>query len=277
MTRHTYTEPELRVVTAIGYQTGLAIENARLVQSHLERERLAAAGETVAYLSHYIKNILQGMRSGADVLERGLENRDLATTGQGWRIVERNLDRSYNLMLNMLAFSKQREPRFELLQLNRIAEEVVELVQKQADAKGAVLLADLDEHAPPIPLDYDGIHQVILNLVTNAIDAVGPDRGMVHVRTHYDAQRRRVVLSVTDNGPGVPANMRQQIFEPFYSSKGHAGTGLGLAVARKIVEELGGTIELRDPRDGGAEFCVDLLAAPREPYNSGDTRGPGVS
>ena len=276
VTRHTYSESELRLVTAIGYQTGLAIENARLVQSHLERERLAAAGETVAYLSHYIKNILQGMRSGADVLERGLEKRDLATTGQGWRIVERNLDRSYNLMLNMLAFSKQREPRFELLQLNRIAEEVVELVQKQADAKRVVLLADLDEHAPPIPLDYDGVHQVMLNLVTNAIDAVDRERGMVHVRTRYDAERRVAVLSVTDNGPGVSADMRQKIFEPFYSSKGHAGTGLGLAVSRKIVQELGGTIELVDPPDGGAEFRVHLPAAPREQRGSGDTQGPTV-
>ena len=97
------------------------------MQSHLQRERLAAAGETVAYLSHYIKNILQGMRSGADIVERGLEKRDLAATAQGWHIVERNLDRSYHLMLNMLAFSKQREPRFEALQVNRIVEEVVAL------------------------------------------------------------------------------------------------------------------------------------------------------
>src|SRR6185436_13957632 len=158
--------------TAIGLQTGLALENQRLVLAALERERLAAAGETVAYLSHYIKNILQGMRSGAEVLQRGLDRRDFAVTGQGWQIVERNLDRSYNLMLNMLAFSKQREPRLEMLQVNRIIEEVVALVQKQADDRKIVLLADLDDTLPPIPVDFDGVHQVVLNLVTNAVDAV---------------------------------------------------------------------------------------------------------
>ncbi|MBP7747583.1 MAG: FHA domain-containing protein [Phycisphaerae bacterium] len=274
VTRHTYNENELRLITAIGYQTGLAIENARLVQSHLQRERLAAAGETVAYLSHYIKNILQGMRSGAEVVERGLERRDLATATQGWRIVERNLDRSYHLMLNMLAFSKEREPRFEMLQVNRIVEEVVALVQKQADAKRVVLLADLDEHAPPIPVDYDGVHQVILNIVTNAIDAVEREKGIINVRTRYHAEQNLVLLSVADNGPGVPAEIRTRIFEAFQSTKGHGGTGLGLAVARKIVHELGGTLELIDPPDGGAEFRIGLPAVRATESSSGDTQGP---
>ncbi|HQL53150.1 MAG TPA: ATP-binding protein [Phycisphaerae bacterium] len=274
VTRHTYNENELRLITAIGYQTGLAIENARLVQSHLQRERLAAAGETVAYLSHYIKNILQGMRSGAEVVERGLERRDLATATQGWRIVERNLDRSYHLMLNMLAFSKEREPRFEMLQVNRIVEEVVALVQKQADAKRVVLLADLDEHAPPIPVDYDGVHQVILNIVTNAIDAVEREKGIINVRTRYHAEQNLVLLSVADNGPGVPAEIRTRIFEAFQSTKGHGGTGLGLAVARKIVQELGGTLELIDPPDGGAEFRIGLPAVRATESSSGDTQEP---
>jgi two-component system NtrC family sensor kinase len=274
VTRHTYTEQELRLITAIGYQTGLAIENARLVQSHLQRERLAAAGETVAYLSHYIKNVLQGMRGGADVLERGLQNRDLETAAQGWRIVERNLDRSYNLMLNMLAFSKQREPRVEMLQVNRVVEEVVELLQKQADDKRVVLLADLDEHAPPVPTDYDGVHQIVLNIATNAIDAVAGEHGMINVRTRYDAGRQEIMVSVTDNGPGVPPELRERVFEPFHSTKGHGGTGLGLAVARKIVGELGGRIELASPPDGGAEFRVYLPAGRAEQPGAGDTQGP---
>jgi two-component system NtrC family sensor kinase len=274
VTRHTYSEQELRLVTAIGYQTGLAIENARLVQSHLQRERLAAAGETVAYVSHYIKNVLQGMRGGADVLERGLQKHDLETTAQGWRIVERNLDRSYNLMLNMLAFSKQRAPRVEMLQVNRVVEDVVDLLQKQADDKHIVLLADLDEHAPAIPTDYDGVHQVVLNITTNAIDAVASQQGMVNVRTHYDARRQEIMISVTDNGPGVPAELRNKIFEPFHSTKGHGGTGLGLAVARKIAAELGGRIELTDPPDGGAEFQVYLPASRPTYATKGDTQGP---
>ncbi len=274
ITRHTYNEHELRLITAIGYQTGLAIENARLVQAHLERERLAAAGETVAYLSHAIKNILQGMRSGADVLERGLNKRDFAVTGQGWRILGRNMDRCYNLMLNMLAFSKQREPQVDLLQINKIASDVVELMQGVADEERVVLLTDLDEHAPPIPLDYDGMYQVLLNLVTNALDAVPRGSGVITVRTRYDPIERRVVVSVVDNGPGVPEAERARVFEPFFSTKGHGGTGLGLAVARKIVHELGGMIELTSPPEGGAEFVITLLTAEARRKSPGETHGP---
>jgi two-component system NtrC family sensor kinase len=274
VTRHTYNEHELRLITAIGYQTGLAIENARLVQSHLQRERLAAAGEAVAYLSHYIKNLLQGVRSGADVLGRGLERQDFGQATEGWRIVDRNLDRSYNLMLNMLAFSKDREPRLEMLQLNRVVDDAVALVQKQADAAKVVVLADLDDTVPPFPLDYDGIHQVILNLLTNAVDAVPRADGLVNVRTRYDVAGKQVILSVADNGPGVPADKRSAIFEPFLSTKGHGGTGLGLAVARKIVGELGGSIKLISPREGGAVFEVTLPTVLTVPASPGDTHGP---
>lgn len=275
VTKHTYTEQELRLMTAIGYQTGLAIENARLVQQHLQRERLAAAGEAVAYLSHYIKNILQGMRSGADVLERGLEHRDFAMTTQGWRIVERNLDKSYNLMLNMLAFSKQREPRLEIMSVNKIVEDVISLVQRQADEAQVVLLPDLDDDVPPIPLDYDGIHQVVLNLAANALDAVERKSGVVNVRTRYDAKTRDVSITVQDNGPGVPADQREHIWNAFHSTKGHGGTGLGLPVARKIVQEHHGTIEQHDPKDGGAEFVVRLPTSQPHMPGSGDTLGPG--
>ena len=112
-TTHTYTEEQLRLMSAIGQMTGLAIQNARLVQQQMQTARLAATGETVAYLSHYIKNILQGMQSGADLVDMGLSKPDMETVGKGWEIVQRNLDRILGLTMNMLAFSKQREPKLQ--------------------------------------------------------------------------------------------------------------------------------------------------------------------
>lgn len=272
--RHTYNEHELRLITAIAYQTGLALENARLVQAHLEQERLAAAGETVAYLSHAIKNILQGMRSGADVLERGLGKQDFGLSQQGWRILDRNLDRCYNLMLNMLAFSKQREPQLEMLLANKIVTDVVDLERPLADDARVMLEADLDESIPPIPLDYEGIHQVLVNLISNAVDFAPRGSGVVSVRTKFDPVERRVVISVTDNGPGVPEGDMSRVFQPFHSTKGHGGTGLGLAVARKIVQEHGGTIEVANVAGGGAEFTLRLLTADARRASPGDTQGP---
>lgn len=274
---HTYNEHELRLITAVGYQTGLAIENARLVQSHLQRERLAATGETVAYLSHSIKNILQGMRAGGDLVQRGLDRRDFAVTTKGWRILERNLDRVYTLMINMLAFGKVHEPQLETLQVNEIVTDVVELVQEQADEIKVALLADLDEDLPPIPLDYDGVHQAVLNLISNATDAVPRGGGVIHVCTRFDPVERWVIISVADNGPGVPESEREKIFQPFHSTKGHAGTGLGLAVARKNVQELGGSVELRDVPEGGSEFVIRLPTAETRRAAPAGTRGPNDS
>ncbi len=264
---HTYNEHELRLTTTIGYQTGLAIENTRLLQAVVERERLAAAGETVAYLSHSVKNILQGMRSGGAVVQRGLDKQDFTMAGKGWSILDRNLDKCYRLMMNMLAFSKRRKPYLVPVQVNKLVDDVVDLMQKVAEESNTVLLADVDGSLPEVPCDYDGLHQVLLNLVTNALDALADREGLVNVRTGRTDDGRYVLVSVADNGPGIPADMRATIFEPFQSTKGHAGTGLGLPVARKIVEELGGKLTLNNPPDGGAEFTIYL------PTRSKDDRG----
>jgi two-component system NtrC family sensor kinase len=271
---HTYNEHELRLITALGYQTGLAIENARLVQSHLQRERLAATGETVAYLSHSIKNLLQGIRAGADVLERGLKKHDFDVTSKGWGIVDRALKNTYTLMLNMLAFSKQREPQLETLDVSTIVAEAVELTREQADEKEVSLFTEFDEEAPLIPVDRDGLHQAVLNLMFNAIEAVPRGSGEVRVSVRSEPLERRVIVSVSDNGPGVPESERGRVFEPFHSTKGHGGTGLGLAVVRKNINELGASVELCEGRAGGAEFIIRLPTAEARRAAPGDTQGP---
>ena len=258
VTRHTYSEDELRLITAIGYQTGLAIENAWLVQQHLEQERLAAAGETVAYLSHAIKNILQGMRSGGDLIKGGLSKQDIERIGQGWGILDRNLDKCSQLMMNMLQFSKERQPRIETVDINRVIKEAVAELQSAADRKSIVLLTDLSDDVPPIPLDFDGSQQLMLNLIGNAIDAVPANDGVINVRSQFNTDPPELILEVADNGAGVPEGLREKIFEPFQSTKGHGGTGLGLAVCRKFVQEMQGSIRVENQPEGGAVFIVTL-------------------
>ena len=245
MSKHIYTEEQLRLVAAIGPMAGLAIEDARLVNERVRTERLAAAGETVAALSHYIKNILQGLKGGSEVVEMGLHDQTLDTVDQGWEIVRRNLDNIYSLTMNMLAFAKRREPRREPVQLCSLVRDVIKLVQRRADDKGVLLKADLEDGMPAIPVDEHGIHQVVLNVITNAVDAVPKSTGVVTVKVSYDAAGDVAELTVGDNGPGVPDDQQERIFDAFYSTKGHGGTGLGLAVAKKIVDEHRGVISLK--------------------------------
>ncbi len=272
MADHTYSQQQLHLVTTIGRMAGMAIENARLIESRVRHERLAAVGETVASLSHGIRNILQGMRSGADVIELGLRGKNLDNVGAGWQIVQRNLERTYRLATNMLSFSKQRQPHIEMAPLNPIIDDVVALVQRQADDKGVMLLTDLDE-LPPIPLDVDGIHQVVTNVVINAIDAVQKDSGRVLVNTRFDADTSIATIIVSDNGPGVAKGDLERIFDAFHSTKGHGGTGLGLAAAKKIVEELGGTIDVTSSAEGTV-FTIRITSVRGEEVDSGRTHGP---
>ena len=258
--QYTYGTEQLRLLNAIGAMTGMAMENARLVQTLVVNERLAAAGETVALLSHSIKNVLQGLRAGTDMVGAGLDRKDLPRVRQGWEIIDRNLGRIYSLSMNMLAFSKDRQPRQATTQVNSLVEEGIELVQHLADQRGVMLLADLDEKMPPMPVDPDGMQQAILNLVSNAVEEVEPDEGRVVVKTGYDPQREIILLSVSDNGPGIPAEHIARVFEPFYSTKGQGGTGLGLAVTKKIIEEHHGKIDVKSTPGQGTTFEIRLPA-----------------
>jgi len=262
VSQHTYSTEQLRLLTAIGYQTGLAIENVKLHQAAVQSERLAAAGETVAFLSHHIKNILQALDAGVDVVEMGLESDDLNKAKLAWPIVQRNLERINGLILNMLAFSKAREPILENVNVNHVLRECVELVGRYADERNVALLTDIDD-LPPIPADAAGLHQALLNLVSNALDAVEDGSGAVTVSTKYDSMHRNVIVKVVDNGTGIPPGQLDRIFTPFYSSKGQKGTGLGLAVAKKVVEEHQGTIEVESKPSEGTTFTITLPAMPR--------------
>jgi len=272
---YTYTEDQLLLLTAIGVQTGVALSNARLYDNRLKDERLAAVGQTVASLSHSIKNILQGMRGGADVVELGLRKNNMELTRGGWEIVARNVERTYELVMNMLAYSKQRKPELELVNLDQLLAEVAALVQKQFDTKNVALLIDVGQDMPPVPIDSGGIHQSMLNLLNNALDAVQPETGVVSVRCEYDGGNDRVKISVTDNGEGMTPATLARLFEPFHSTKGLRGTGLGLVVTRKIISEHGGVVSVESVRQRGTTFTILLPVRFDQVPMSAETIGPG--
>ncbi|MEM1107788.1 MAG: ATP-binding protein [Planctomycetota bacterium] len=274
---YTYTEDQLTLLTAIGVQTGLALANLRLVEARLRSERLAGVGQTVASLSHSIKNILQGMRGGADVVELGLRKQNMGVVNSGWEIVSRNLERIYELTMNMLAYSKQRRPEIEMENLVPLLEEVSALVSKQYENKKVALIQDFSPDMPPVPIDGGAIHQAVLNLLSNALDAVEPESGIVTLRCEFDAESDSVLLSVADNGEGMSPATKRGLFEPFHSTKGLRGTGLGLVVTKKVVEEHGGTISVETIRHQGTTFKILLPVAMGAAPASADTQGPGLS
>lgn len=256
-----FREDQLRMLIAIGRQAALAVENYRYQQAIVKAERLAAMGQTIATLSHHIKNILQGIRGGSYLIDMGLNDHNEELVRKGWNVVEKNQNKIYNLVMDMLTFSKERQPAHERANLNETVADVVELMSSRAQECAVDLQTRLDPNLPISVFDSEGIHRAVLNIVTNAIDAVeGSEKPIVLVETGHHVDSDMLWVTVSDNGPGIPQDQMSKIFHVFESTKGARGTGLGLAVSQKILREHGGEITVESQPGSGSRFT---LAWPR--------------
>lgn len=248
-------EESLRLLVAIGRQAALAIDGQRNQQALVQAERLAAVGQTIATLSHHIKNILQGVRGGSYLLNLGLKDHDEQLIQRGWGIVDRNQGRIYDLVMDMLTYSTERTPAWKRSDVNATVSDVCELLQPRADEARVVLERVLSEGPSEADCDPEGIHRAVLNVVTNAIDAVeGRADAAVLIGVGVDVSAGAVFVDIDDNGPGIPEEEMPRLFNLFASTKGARGTGLGLAVSRKIIGEHGGEIQVENRPGAGCRF-----------------------
>lgn len=228
----------------------------------IESERLAAVGQTVAGLSHAIKNITSGLTGGMYVLEKGIEMDNRTYLCQGWEMIKGNMGKIKAMTLDLLNYAKEREPAYELCDPNLPVRQVVELMQSRATECGVSLESELSLELPRVVMDPEGIHRVLLNLVTNAIDACADlsctkKNRRVVVRA-AGKENWAVEYQVIDDGCGMDEEARGKAFQRFFSTKGSRGTGLGLMIAKKIVDEHLGAIEFLSEQGKGTTFFVRL-------------------
>ena len=266
-----FSDEHLKLMIAIGHQAALAIEDTSYYSAMLQAERLAAVGQTIATLSHHIKNILQGIRGGSYLIEEGLKSDETDVVRKGWDIVEKNQEKISNLVMDMLTFSKEREPALRPSDLNQVVVDVVEMMQVRASEGGVELVWQPAADLPLMTFDPEGLHRAVLNVVTNAIDACeNAEQGSVVIQTRYVPEKQAVELSVEDNGQGIQPEDLEKIFTIFESSKGSRGTGLGLSVSQKILREHDGDIEVRSEPDRGSCFTLSLPVVTSETLNNID-------
>lgn len=258
LSSHKFTVNDLKLMTAVGVEMGVAIENFRLYEENIRTEKLAAVGQAVAGLGHCIKNILNGMEGGSFILQKGLDKMNEDSTREGWDILRRNSSRLKDLMLDMLTFSKPREPVYEDISGNSTPKEVVELLSQKAAAKGVNLQFFPDENIGDVKLDGKAIYRGILNLVTNAIDASPPEGGKVEVKTRLLPDGEKFQIIIQDNGCGISEENLSKMGKVFFSTKGSDGTGLGLSVTYKLISEHKGKIEVASELGAGTTFTVTL-------------------
>jgi PAS domain S-box-containing protein len=234
-------------------------ELKHLEEEMLDAERLAAVGQTVAGLAHSVKNILMGLEGGKYIVSLGLKKDDKAMIGQGWEMLERNFDKTTTLVKDFLSFAKGRLPELKMVEPNKLAREIVDLYREIARQSGVDLRIELDPKLKKAPLDPDGIHTCLTNLVSNALDACQmSDNKESYVVVRTKSEKGAVVFEVVDNGEGMDYDIKKKIFTTFFTTKGGEGTGLGLLTTRKIVQEHGGRITVRSRRGQGARFRIVL-------------------
>ena len=237
-------------------------EIKRLEKELVKSESLAAVGETVAGLAHYIKNILIGLEGGSYVVDVGLDKNDTDKLKTGWQSIQRNIGRISDLVFDLLTYSKKREPEPQNCFPNEIANDVCELVEERAKQNNIRILKDFELSIDEVTMDPRTVHRSLLNLVTNAIDACSLDEDTgknweICVKTARE-NGNIIRFEVQDNGAGMAPETKDKLFASFFSTKGGRGTGLGLLVTKKLVEEHKGTIDFTSQLGKGTTFVLRL-------------------
>jgi PAS domain S-box-containing protein len=250
-----------RIMGSVAFLQDLT-EIKRLEKEVLMSERLATVGQTVAGMAHGVKNILHGFKGGSYLMEVGFKNNDTEKLKSGWQMIQKNIAHTSDLVMDLLTYSKDRDVAYVPCDPNDIAAEVCEAFADSASEHNIRVRATLDPAISTVAMDKTSIHTVLMNLVSNAIDAcifddVPGKSYAVTVNTHL--RKDHVIrFEVADNGTGMDKKVQDKMFTSFFSTKGHKGTGLGLLVTRKLIEDHGGSIAVFSEAGKGTTFIIEL-------------------
>jgi signal transduction histidine kinase len=272
-----YTEDDLRLLTVLGHTSGMAVEYNNMLEASMKNERLVATGTTAASLSHYVKNILAGLDGSLSLLKMGIDEKDLNLADESWGILNKNHRRLALVVMDLLNLASELKPNLNIENVNDIIRDVYELMRPQLSQDGIEL--ETDKKTADLPLfaevDSKGIHRILLNLLLNAEHAIlerrssingtgGQVLGRIHISANFNENKDYVIVSVTDDGVGIDKEDMKKLFSLFITSKGNAGTGLGLAVTKRLVESHGGSIQALSEKGKGSTFVFSLPVAHNE-------------
>lgn len=234
-----------------------AQELTRQRETLYQREKLAALGSLLAGVAHELNNPLSVVVARAVLLE---EQGDATTQAAAVKI-RTAAERCARIVRTFLAMARQQQPARGPVAINEVVSAALDITGYAVRTSGIEVTLDLADDLPPILADADQLHQVLLNLIINAQHALQdqPAPRRIRVTSRYDSAIDVIRITVADNGPGIPADLRARVFEPYFTTKPTGiGTGVGLAVSLGIVEAHGGTLTVDCPVEGGAVFTITL-------------------
>ncbi|MEW6359403.1 MAG: ATP-binding protein [Planctomycetota bacterium] len=230
-----------------------------LEHEKLEAERLAAVGQTVAGLAHSVKNMLMGVEGGMYMVTSGVAKGRQERIAEGAGMLQRNIEKLSSLVRDFLSFARGRKPHVEMLDPNTLVDEIIGLYAETAKTLGVKLAAGPQQPLAKAPMDHDGIHTCLTNLVSNAIDACRmSSKPGCDVILAAREEHGVLIFEVSDNGCGMDYDVKKRVFTTFFTTKGAEGTGLGLLTTRKIAQEHGGKISVESAPGEGSVFRIEL-------------------
>jgi signal transduction histidine kinase/CheY-like chemotaxis protein len=269
--RRAFGADEVSLLSAFADQISVSLDKERLAadrrraeEAARQSEKLASMGTLLAGVAHELNNPLSVVVGYAGIMRTRLTDGSLLGAAEH---IETAGTRCARIVRNFLALARKHPPERGWVVLNDLVRESVELVAYALRVDNVEVSLDLAADLPPLWADRHQFQQVLVNLLTNAHQAMcDVARRRLRIVTRHDVGRARVVLRISDSGPGVPEALHDRIFEPFFTTKAPGqGTGLGLSLCYGIVEGHGGTLTLERGRDDGAVFRVELpLALPAD-------------
>ncbi|MBN8226889.1 GAF domain-containing protein [Corallococcus macrosporus] len=263
-----YASDEIALILEVSERMATVLENSKLYEKIRERDRLAALGEMAAGLAHEIRNPLGAIKGAAQCLDpKRLPGED----GEFLDVIVEEVNRLNGVVTAFLDYSRPLKQNFGPTDLNEVVTRTMRLIQNDMPAS-VELAVELDLRLPRAEGDAEQLKQVLINLVQNAVQALGAQPGRITVRTEKperfadfrSAPGEFVEVRVSDTGPGIPADQQPHIFVPFFTTK-QKGTGLGLAICQRIVKNHGGGISVQSKVGEGTVFIIRLPALPSEP------------
>ena len=266
-TRRPITDHDVRFLTMFAHQAALAIDNA-IIHSNMESmnrdiramheqlaqsEKMAALGSMMAEITHEIRNPLVSIGGFTRRLARKMTDPDAKKYID---IILGEVGRLEGIIHDNLAYIKNVTPQFSRTRLNAILDEVLQVYEDELRQRGISIERDLEVDLPEQDMDPQQIKQAIVNLITNAMEAM-EQGGVLTVRTLAPSDRRETILEIGDTGPGVSPEAMQNLFNPYYTTKVR-GTGLGLSITHRIIATHRGSIRFRNRESGGALFIIRL-------------------
>jgi signal transduction histidine kinase len=269
--REAYSSEEIELFRSVAASIGVTLQNSQIYERMKERDRLAALGQMAAGLAHEIRNPLGSIKGAAQYLQPVEGAKPDASTREFLDIIVEEVDRLNRIVSQFLDYARPYRGEQSPLDVNDVVRKTVNLIEKERSGARVEIALNLLDGLPPVRADAQQLRQVFLNLAINAFDAM-PQGGRLQVSTSLRRSTRRgaaaafLEVRFRDDGIGIPPADLRNLFVPFFTTK-EKGTGLGLAISQRIIENHGGTIEVRSQAGAGSTFTV-LLPVEADAYAS---------